>query len=71
MILNNGAAHENYGQASKMNLDIILTRWIVLDRECLLRCGKTFRMLTTENILMAFLNSPAKMEIGLINNNKS
>ena len=26
MILNNGAAHENYGQASKMNLDIILTR---------------------------------------------
>ena len=42
MILNNGAAHENYGQASKMNLDIILTRWIVLDRECLFGMRQNF-----------------------------
>lgn len=63
MILNNDAAHENYGQASKMNLDIILTRWIVLDRECLFEMRQTFRMLNLENILMAFLNSPAKMEL--------
>lgn len=42
MILNNGAAHENYGQASKMNLDIILPRWIVLDRECLFGMRQNF-----------------------------
>ena len=42
MILNNDAAHENYGQASKMNLDIILTRWIVLDRECLFEMRQNF-----------------------------
>ena len=63
MILNNGAAHENYGQASKMNLDIILTRWIVLDRECLFEMRQNF---PDVEFRKCFLELTCKNGIGLM-----
>ena len=41
--------------ASKMNLDIILTRWIVVDRGRLFRHQRNFPDIEFENILMAEL----------------
>ena len=63
MILNNDAAHENYGQASKMNLDIILTRWIVLDRECLFEMRQNFPDVEFRKY---FLELTCKKGIGLM-----
>ena len=68
MILNNGAAHENYGQASKMNLDIILTRWIVLDRECLFGMRHNFPDVEYRKYFDGFLELTCKNENRLMKN---